>query len=121
MFDRLARTAGHACRPHMLRHSAVTRWLRDGVDRDVVQRLLGHASSARRRGDCCLPRAVGACTMFGPRPLPSGSCRNAYFERMELVSGVSLWKGDRRGEGRSRCLRCARARSRNRSLNSRGT
>jgi integrase len=28
----------------MLRHSAATRWLREGVDRDVVQRLLGHAS-----------------------------------------------------------------------------
>jgi integrase len=43
-FDRLARAAGHPCRPHMLRHSAATRWLREGVDRDVVQRLLGHAS-----------------------------------------------------------------------------
>lgn len=42
-FDRLARTAAHPCCPHMLRHSAATRWLRDGVDRDVVQRLLGHA------------------------------------------------------------------------------
>ncbi|MFE2672857.1 tyrosine-type recombinase/integrase [Streptomyces hygroscopicus] len=34
MFDRLARGVGHACRPHMPRHSAATRWLR-GVDRDV--------------------------------------------------------------------------------------
>ncbi|MET7312310.1 tyrosine-type recombinase/integrase [Streptomyces sp. NPDC005571] len=44
MFERLARAVGHACQPHMLRHSAATRWLRDVVDRDVVQRLLGHAS-----------------------------------------------------------------------------
>lgn len=43
-FDRLARAVGHPCRPHMLRHSAATRWLREGVDRDVVQRRLGHAS-----------------------------------------------------------------------------
>ncbi|MGW3746907.1 tyrosine-type recombinase/integrase [Streptomyces sp. NPDC005146] len=43
MFERLARAVGHACQPHMLRHSAATRWLRDVVDRDVVQRLLGHA------------------------------------------------------------------------------
>ncbi|MFD8546345.1 tyrosine-type recombinase/integrase [Streptomyces sp. NPDC059649] len=43
-FNRWARAAGHPARPHMLRHSAATRWLRDGVDRDVAQRLLGHAS-----------------------------------------------------------------------------
>jgi site-specific recombinase XerD len=44
VFDRLAHTVGHALRPHMLRHSAATRWLREGVSRDVVQRLLGHRS-----------------------------------------------------------------------------
>ena len=33
-------------RPHMLRHSAATRWIADGVPRDVVQALLGHVSSA---------------------------------------------------------------------------
>ncbi len=44
MFDRLARAARHACRPHMLRHSAATTWLREGVDRDVVQYLLGRVS-----------------------------------------------------------------------------
>ncbi|WP_372349559.1 tyrosine-type recombinase/integrase [Streptomyces sp. KL116D] len=46
MFDRLARRVGFEARPHMLRHSAATRWIRAGVDRDVVQRLLGHASAS---------------------------------------------------------------------------
>ena len=45
-FDRLARGCGFAVRPHMLRHTAATNWVRCGVDLDVVQRLLGHASLA---------------------------------------------------------------------------
>ncbi|WP_405987729.1 tyrosine-type recombinase/integrase [Streptomyces sp. NBC_00872] len=44
MFDRLARRAGFPARPHMLRHSAATSWIRSGVQPDVAQHLLGHAS-----------------------------------------------------------------------------
>ena len=32
--------------PHWLRHSAATRWLRDGVSVEVVSKLLGHSSVA---------------------------------------------------------------------------
>ena len=32
--------------PHWFRHSAATRWLRDGVPVEVVSRLLGHSSAA---------------------------------------------------------------------------
>jgi integrase/recombinase XerD len=45
-FDRLAGACGFAVRPHMLRHTAATSWVRAGVDLDVVQALLGHASLA---------------------------------------------------------------------------
>jgi integrase/recombinase XerD len=45
-FDRIARECGFPVRPHMLRHSAATNWVRAGVDLDVVQALLGHASLA---------------------------------------------------------------------------
>ena len=45
-FDRLAGGCGFPVRPHMLRHSAATNWVRAGVDLDVVQALLGHASLA---------------------------------------------------------------------------
>ncbi len=44
MFDRLARRAGFVARPHMLRHSAATSWIRSGVQPDVAQHLLGYAS-----------------------------------------------------------------------------
>jgi integrase len=45
-FDRLAGTCGFPVRPHMLRHSAATNWVRAGTDLDVVQALLGHVSLA---------------------------------------------------------------------------
>lgn len=44
MFDRLARSTGIAVRPHLLRHTAATTWLRQGTPRDTVQALLGHVS-----------------------------------------------------------------------------
>ena len=42
-FDRLAAGCGF---PDVLRHTAATNWVRTGVDLDVVQALLGHASLA---------------------------------------------------------------------------
>ncbi len=45
-FERLAAGCGFPVRPHMLRHTAATNWVRAGVDLDVVQALLGHASLA---------------------------------------------------------------------------
>jgi integrase/recombinase XerD len=45
-FDRLARECNFPVRPHMFRHFAATNWVRAGVDIDVIQRLLGHASLA---------------------------------------------------------------------------
>lgn len=44
LFERTSLIVGFAVRPHMLRHSAATRWLAAGTPRDVVQSLLGHAS-----------------------------------------------------------------------------
>ncbi|MEV0317269.1 tyrosine-type recombinase/integrase [Streptomyces sp. NPDC050658] len=44
--ERIGRRCGLTARPHMMRHTAATRWIRSGVAPDVVQTLLGHASSA---------------------------------------------------------------------------
>lgn len=44
MFDRLATATGLTVRPHLLRHTAATTWLRQGTPRDTVQELLGHVS-----------------------------------------------------------------------------
>jgi integrase/recombinase XerD len=46
LFGRLSGLVGFRVRPHMLRHSAASRWVESGVARDVVQHLLGHASAA---------------------------------------------------------------------------
>jgi len=45
-FERLAAGCGFPVRPHMLRHTAATNWVRAGIDLDVVQALLGHTSLA---------------------------------------------------------------------------
>ncbi|MCI3932101.1 tyrosine-type recombinase/integrase [Streptomyces sp. AN091965] len=44
LFKRLAKRAGFTARPHMFRHSAITRWVRSGVPRDVAQNMAGHAA-----------------------------------------------------------------------------
>ena len=41
---RLRARAGLDFDPHWMRHSAATRWLRDGVSIEVVSKLLGHSS-----------------------------------------------------------------------------
>ncbi|MCY0921344.1 tyrosine-type recombinase/integrase [Streptomyces sp. H27-G5] len=46
LFDRLARQAGFEARPHMLRHTAATTWIRNKVPRDVVKDLMGHVADA---------------------------------------------------------------------------
>ncbi|MEU3251347.1 tyrosine-type recombinase/integrase [Streptomyces sp. NPDC006997] len=46
VIERIGKRCGFTARPHMMRHTAATRWIRNGVAPDVVQTLLGHASSA---------------------------------------------------------------------------
>src|ERR1035437_2351292 len=41
---RIRARTGTAFGPHWFRHSAATRWLRDGVSVEVVSKLLGHSS-----------------------------------------------------------------------------
>lgn len=44
LFVRLAKKAGFKAHPHMLRHSAATRWVREGKPRHVIQDIMGHVS-----------------------------------------------------------------------------
>ncbi|WP_328863947.1 tyrosine-type recombinase/integrase [Streptomyces virginiae] len=46
LFNRLAKQAGFPARPHMLRHTAATIWVRNKVPRDVVKNLMGHVSES---------------------------------------------------------------------------
>lgn len=44
LFGRLSAKAGFTAHPHVLRHTAATKWIENGAARDTVQRLLGHVS-----------------------------------------------------------------------------
>jgi integrase/recombinase XerD len=44
LFQRLAKRAGLTARPHMFRHSAITRWRREGKPDHVIMDLAGHVS-----------------------------------------------------------------------------
>lgn len=44
LFQRLAKRAGFAARPHLLRHSAITRWRREGKPDYLIMDLAGHVS-----------------------------------------------------------------------------
>jgi integrase/recombinase XerD len=44
LFQRLAKKAGFTARPHMFRHSAITRWRREGKPDHVIMDLAGHVS-----------------------------------------------------------------------------
>jgi integrase/recombinase XerD len=46
ILGRLGRRGGFRVTPHMFRHTAATGWLEAGVEPDVVQELLGHASAS---------------------------------------------------------------------------
>ncbi|GGR36057.1 tyrosine-type recombinase/integrase [Streptomyces griseomycini] len=46
IIERIGNRCGFRARPHTMRHTAATRWIRSGGDPDVVQTLLGHVSSA---------------------------------------------------------------------------
>uniref|UniRef100_A0AAU2VH18 Tyrosine-type recombinase/integrase n=1 Tax=Streptomyces sp. NBC_00003 TaxID=2903608 RepID=A0AAU2VH18_9ACTN len=46
IIERIGDRCGFRARPHMMRHTAATAWIRTGVDPDVVQTLLGHVSAA---------------------------------------------------------------------------
>ncbi len=71
LFERLLRRAGLQGHLHMLRHMTATAWMRSGVDRDVVQALLGHVSPVS----------------MDPYLHASDQDKRAAVERVALLSG----------------------------------
>lgn len=74
LFERLLRRAGLQGHLHMLRHMTATAWVRGGVDRDVVQALLGHVSPVS----------------MDPYLHASDQDKRAAVERVALLTG---WRG----------------------------
>ena len=85
---RLRARTGIEFDPHWFRHSAATRWLRDGVSIEVVSKLLGHSSvtttSAIIRASDGRGRAGGA-----------GEGRLAHREGSVVVTGGWITQADR--------------------------
>lgn len=84
LFERLSQRLGFYVRPHMLRHTRATMWLRgidcERLDQDTVQELLGHASSQStavyvHRVEADLRRAVSGVTLRA-QPDKSADGRN---------------------------------------------
>ena len=75
--------------PHWFRHSAATRWLRDGVPAEVVSRLLGHSSVTVTLSVLRAPDGAG-------RPGGAGEGRLADGQGSVLVIPAGQGSGDKR-------------------------
>ena len=78
---RLRARTGIAFDPHWFRHSAATRWLRDGVSIEVVSKLLGHSS------------VTTTSAIYGH--LTAEDAR-AALEKAGWLTGTGRCRGDRR-------------------------
>ena len=85
---RLRARTGIAFDPHWFRHSAATRWLRDGVPIEVVSTLLGHSSVARH------VVRIRASDGRG-RPGGAGEGRLVHREGSVVVTGGWITQADR--------------------------
>lgn len=81
LFERMSNRLGFYVRPHMLRHTRATLWLRgidcERLDQDTVQELLGHASAQStaiylHRTEDDLRKAVSGVTLRSDAPAVGG-------------------------------------------------